>query len=80
PACLRLRVVLTPEELEAANARQRLTPELHAELEDWIGRRYRDRLAVGDLADPSLLDEGRAALDELTTLLGLGAGFYPFQR
>ena len=37
------------------------------------------RLAPADLSDPRLLDEGRVALDELTGLLGLGAG-YDFQR
>jgi succinylarginine dihydrolase len=42
-----------------------------------VERRYRDRLAVDDLADPHLLDESRVALDELTTLLGLGGDFYP---
>jgi succinylarginine dihydrolase len=80
PACLRLRVVLTDEELAATNPRQRLTPELHVALNDWVEHRYRDRLSVDDLADPALLDESRTALDELTGLLGLGAGFYPFQR
>ena len=38
------------------------------------------RLAPADLADPSLLTEGREALDELTQLLDLGGDFYPFQR
>jgi succinylarginine dihydrolase len=80
PACLRLRVVLTEDELEATNARQRFTPELHDALDSWVERRYRDRLAVDDLADPHLLDESRVALDELTALLGLGGDFYPFQR
>ena len=80
PACLRLRVVLTEEELAVANPRQRLNPELLEALNGWAERRYRDRLSVGDLADPALLDESRAALDELTALLGLGGDFYPFQR
>jgi len=80
PACLRLRVVLTAQELAATNLAQRLTLELAARLRDWIGRRYRDRLSVADLADPALLRESRTALDELTRLLWLGADFYPFQR
>ena len=80
PACLRLRVVLTPDELEAANQAQRLDAVLHGRLEDWARRRYRDRLPPADLADPALLDETRAALDELTQILDLGDGFYPFQR
>jgi succinylarginine dihydrolase len=80
PACLRLRVVLTEDELEAANPAQRFTPGLHTTLADWVTRRYRDRLAPADLADPLLLIESREALDELTTILDLGGGFYPFQR
>ena len=80
PACLRLRLSLTPGELAATNPAQRFGPALHTRLADWVARRYRDRLEPADLADPALLDEGRAALDELTGLLNLGAGFYPFQR
>jgi succinylarginine dihydrolase len=80
PACLRLRVVLTLDELAATNPAQRFDAVLHARLADWIERRYRDRLAPADLADPALLFEGREALDELTGILDLGGDFYPFQR
>ncbi|NBB15078.1 N-succinylarginine dihydrolase, partial [Caulobacter sp. SLTY] len=80
PACLRLRVVLTDEELAATNPGQRFDPALQKRLEAWAGARYRDRLLPADLADPSLLVESRTALDELTQILGLGSGFYPFQR
>ncbi|PZR34078.1 N-succinylarginine dihydrolase [Caulobacter segnis] len=80
PACLRLRVVLTDEELEAVNPAQRFSPDLHKTLADWVERRYRDSLAPGDLADPLLLTESREALDELTRILSLGGDFYPFQR
>jgi succinylarginine dihydrolase len=80
PACLRLRLSLNEGELAAANAAQRFGPDLHARLADWVERRYRDRLLPEDLADPALAQEGRAALDELTGLLGLGSDFYPFQR
>jgi succinylarginine dihydrolase len=80
PACLRLRVVLTDEELAAANAEMRLTEGLHGALSVWAVNWYRDRLSPADLADPALLDESRGALDELTGILGLGSGFYPFQR
>ena len=80
PACLRLRVVLTDEELDAANPAQRLTDELHARLSIWAATWYRDELKPADLADPALLDESRGALDELTEILDLGGGFYPFQR
>ncbi|WP_122465982.1 N-succinylarginine dihydrolase [Brevundimonas lutea] len=80
PACLRLRVVLTEAEQAATNPAMRLTPDLHARLTAWAEAHYRDRLTPADLADPALLDESRRALDELTGILGLGAGFYPFQH
>ncbi|HEX8660507.1 MAG TPA: N-succinylarginine dihydrolase [Brevundimonas sp.] len=80
PACLRLRVVLTEVELAATNPAMRMTDALHARLSAWAGARYRDTLTPRDLADRALLDESRAALDELTGILGLGGGFYPFQR
>jgi succinylarginine dihydrolase len=80
PACLRLRVVLTGEDLAAANPAQRFDPALQDRLTAWAKSRYRDQLAPSDLADPLLLDESRTALDELTQILDLGPGFYPFQR
>lgn len=58
----------------------RLTDALHARLSDWANRWYRDELRPADLADPKLLEESLGALDELTGILDLGAGFYPFQR
>lgn len=79
PACLRLRVVLTPEELAATNQRSLIDSQMHATLGDWVKRHYRDQLSQSDLADPSLLEESKAALDELTQLLGLGS-IYEFQR
>lgn len=80
PACLRLRVVLNEAELAATNPGMRLTDELHGALSVWGATWYRDTLSPADLADPALLDESRGALDELTSILGLGSGFYPFQR
>jgi succinylarginine dihydrolase len=78
PACLRLRVPLTEEEREGVGANVFLDDALAGALEQWIQRHYRDRLAPADLADPSLLDESRRALDELTQLLRIGS-VYPFQ-
>jgi succinylarginine dihydrolase len=43
-----------------------------------VQRHYRERLDVAELADPNLLEECRTALDELTTIMGLGS-IYPFQ-
>ncbi len=79
PACLRLRVALTPAERDAVPARIWLDDTLYAEIVAWVGRHYRDRLAPTDLGDPALLDESRRALDELSRLLRLGS-VYPFQR
>ena len=78
PACLRLAVALTPVEREAISARVFLDDALAAELDGWIRKHYRDRLAPEDLGDPGLLDESRRALDELTQILRLPA-VYPFQ-
>lgn len=79
PACLRLRVVLDEAQLAALGAPLLLDgPGIDA-LEAWVRKHYRDRLRPADLGDPALIDEGRAALDELTALLGLGA-VYDFQR
>lgn len=80
PACLRLRVVLTQAEQAATNPAMRLDDALHARLSDWASRHYRDTLAPADLVDPGLIEEARGALDELTGILKLGSGFYPFQR
>ena len=79
PACLRLRVVLTPAERAAVNAGSWITSDRADALEAWVRRHYRDRLVLADLADPALLDECRTALDRLTQLLGLGS-IYDFQR
>lgn len=80
PACLRLRVVLTEAELDATNPAMRMTDALHARLGHWANRWYREALTARDLADPALIDETRGALDELTGILQLGRGFYPFQQ
>jgi succinylarginine dihydrolase len=78
PACLRLRVPLTASQRAALHANVLLDDALDVALDRWIRRHYRDRLAPADLRDPSLLDETRRALDELTGLLGLPA-IYRFQ-
>lgn len=78
PACLRLRVPMTDAESQALGARVALDDALATELESWINRHYRDRLSPADLGDPTLWREQQAALDELTTLLKLGA-VYDFQ-
>jgi succinylarginine dihydrolase len=79
PACLRLRVVLTEDEYQAANPAVIMNDTLFTVLNQWVDRWYRDRLTQADLVDPQLLQEGQDALDELTRILNLGA-VYPFQQ
>lgn len=79
PACLRLRVALTEDELNAVNAHARLTDESFTKLNTWIDKHYRDKLSVEDLKDPQLLQECRTALDELTQIMKLGS-VYTFQQ
>ena len=79
PACLRLRVVLTDAELAAAHQGVMFDQRLDEQLTVWVERHYRDELRPADLADVTLLEESRAALDELTGILGLGA-MYSFQK
>lgn len=80
PACLRLRVVLTLDEIANLGGRFLLSENLYNELKSWINRHYRDILLPEDLGDYKLLEEGRAALDELTQIMELGDDFYDFQR
>jgi succinylarginine dihydrolase len=79
PACLRQRVVLTDVEIAEAAPGVFLDDDLHAQLVSWVSKHYRERLHADDLADPTLLEESRRALDELTQILGLGS-IYPFQQ
>lgn len=79
PACLRLRVALTEDELNAVNQNTLLTDGLFKKLNNWVDKHYRDELTENDLADPQLLVESRTALDELTQIMKLGS-VYTFQR
>jgi succinylarginine dihydrolase len=65
--------------LAAAHQKVFLTDPLHDQLKLWIGQNYREELRSEDLADPRLLTESRAALDELTKILDLRS-IYDFQR
>jgi succinylarginine dihydrolase len=73
PACLRIRVPLTDEQIAAANSAVFLTEPLYQALRAWVMRHYRETLFADDLADPKLLEEGRTALEELSRLLRLGS-------
>ncbi len=69
PACLRLRVVLTQDQIDQTRQSVFLTDALYDQLTAWVNRHYRDHLAPSDLADPKLLDESRAAMAELASIL-----------
>lgn len=79
PACLRLRVVLSEAEFRNVHPGVILSDPLHQRLVEWINQHYRDELRFDDLRDPKLLDESRAALDALCSILGMGS-IYEFQR
>jgi len=80
PACLRLRVTLLESEWAQVNPTMKIDAKLHQALSQWSSKHYRETLSPSDLPDPALMNESFAALDELTKVLGLGPGFYPFQR
>lgn len=79
PACLRLRVALNDQELDAVNPNALINDSQFARLNQWVNKHYRDVLSVADLCDPQLLIESRTALDELTQIMKLGS-VYPFQQ
>jgi succinylarginine dihydrolase len=71
PACLRLRVPLSDEDAARLSGNVQLDERLERQLESVIQRRYRDRVALSDMADPEFVREARETLDELLTALGL---------
>jgi succinylarginine dihydrolase len=76
PACLRLRVPLTQDELGAIPARLVLDDALYHAVRAWIQRHYRDRVAPADLGDPDFFEENRRALSDLSTILNLPIDLY----
>ncbi len=68
PACLRLRVVLTPEEQASMHRGVRFTNALHEKLKRWVEKHYRENIAPADLADPALVRESKDALDALQAM------------
>lgn len=79
PACLRLRVVLNEKEISGVNPNTILTDDLYLKLNNWIDKHYREHIHPNDLKDPSLVDEVKVALDELTQIMQLGP-IYDFQK
>lgn len=72
PACLRLRVTLTGAQLSAIRGRVLVSEPLLHELEQFVGARYRDKLAPADLADPTLALESLQIHAELYRILRMG--------
>ncbi|MFY8275080.1 N-succinylarginine dihydrolase [Pseudoalteromonas sp. SSDWG2] len=78
PACLRLRVPLSDEEIQHVNPKTVMNDNLYTQLCTWVNKHYRDSLTQNDLRDPSLITQSHQALDELTQIMNLGS-LYDFQ-
>lgn len=76
PACLRLRLVLNEEEVNASHKAVILSEKLYETLVDWSQRHYRNHLLAHDLVNPRLWHETQAALNELAEILHLPPNFY----
>lgn len=61
PACLRLRVVMTEAEIQAANPAFFLNDQKIDALQEWVRAHYRDDLTADSFADPSFALEIRNA-------------------
>jgi succinylarginine dihydrolase len=74
PACLRLRVVLTEEQLRAVHPGVMFDDELYAKLVAWVQTHYRETLRFDDLVNPSFLEESREAVTGVAKILGINMG------
>ncbi|RKF20259.1 N-succinylarginine dihydrolase [Alginatibacterium sediminis] len=79
PACLRLRVALSEQELHAVNQNCLMSDSLYEKLVAWVNKNYRDQLAFDDMRDIVLIQEIQQGLDELSQILHIGS-VYPFQQ
>lgn len=71
PACLRLRVVMTEEEIASAHPRVFLDHKRIDTLQDVVARTYREELAPSDLVDPAFAEECMLAREAILEVLGL---------
>lgn len=69
PACLRLRVVVTEQELSKLSTKYKLDEAKAERLGNWIESHYRDTLTPDDLKDPAMVAESRNALQALVAVL-----------
>lgn len=73
PACLRLRVVMTPEERAACHQGVLLDEAKIDALQSVVRATYREQLSAIDLADPAFAHECMHARTEVLKVLGLEA-------
>lgn len=73
PACLRLRVVMSDEEIAAAHQGVILDDGKIDALQGVVRRTYRDRVAPADLADPAFASECQIAREALLDALELSS-------
>ena len=71
PACLRLRVVMTPEERAACHQGVLLNEAKIDDLQAIVRATYRDRLSVSDLSDADFAEECLTARERLLHALDL---------
>ena len=71
PACLRLRVVLTPSQQAAIHQGIVWSDRLYEQLVGWVKTNYREQLAPDDLRDPDLIRESLDAIKGLAKILDL---------
>ncbi|MFO6421961.1 N-succinylarginine dihydrolase [Motilimonas sp. KMU-193] len=71
PACLRLRVRLTPEEIQATNPNCMFNEDKYLELKACIEQYYPDELTEAKLKDPRLLSQLDLAYTQIGKILGV---------
>ena len=71
PACLRLRIPVTNEELELVHPGVIFDETLYYNLKDWINSYYREKLNESDFFDKVLAVESTRALSDLSKLLDM---------
>ena len=71
PACLRLRVMMSDDELMALEGRALLTPERYQALKDHVSATYPDQLRLEDLQDWTLCRQLQEAVAGIRDLLAI---------
>ena len=73
PACLRLRVVLTEEQLRSVRGNVLLTEELYGRLRDTIEAYYPNTVSFADLADLAFVGHCREATAQLHAVFAINS-------